>query len=215
MSPGKLVRRLLGPRLFQPLGDAYRALFVSLEQVAKSFPTLAAGTHVLDVGGGDGQIVNELLRLYPDIRVTIIDIAAELGGALAPENRPRVTVLPRTSIHDYLALRLPAPDLVSVCDVVHHVPTAQRAQFFAEIANLLRPETPLFVKDIRPGGYRATLACLADRYVTGDRHVTLASEEEMEHLVQSAMPDRTPQRTELFSRDAPNYAIVFRSNRAA
>jgi 2-polyprenyl-3-methyl-5-hydroxy-6-metoxy-1,4-benzoquinol methylase len=212
MSPGQLVRRLLGPRLFRPLGDAYRALFVDLEKVVRSFPELASGVHLLDVGGGDGQLINVLLRRFPSIRVTMIDISDSLGSALDAANLARVEVLPRTSITDYLASGRPRPDLVAVCDVVHHVPSAQRPQFFRDLAVLLGADIDLFVKEVGPGGLRSWLACMADRYITGDVHVSFLSQSELEVMVLQTMPNRRAQRTPLYAQDAPNYSTVFRGS---
>ena len=48
-SPGQFARRLLGPQLFKPLGDAYRAFFVDLKAVAASFPQLSRRASILEV----------------------------------------------------------------------------------------------------------------------------------------------------------------------
>ena len=65
MTPGQMVRRILGPRLFPIVGDFYRSLFVNLEKVVDSFPAIPAGGHVLEVGGGHGQLLNHVLGRFP------------------------------------------------------------------------------------------------------------------------------------------------------
>jgi cyclopropane fatty-acyl-phospholipid synthase-like methyltransferase len=209
MTPGQLVRSLLGPKLFKPIGRVYRRVFVDLERVAASFPALPHGGHILEVGGGDGQMMNVVLARYPDAHATMIDISGQLGDDLDPALRSRVEVLPRTSIRDYLALGRPAPDMVTVCDVVHHVPPAARAQFFEDLGALLKPTSVLVVKDIRPGSLRAWGALVTDQYISGDRGVSQLSEEQLEALVQRTLPSLRAQRTNLVSWDAPNYSIVF------
>jgi hypothetical protein len=210
MSPGQLARRLLGPELFKPLGDAYRAFFVDLAAVAASFPELPRRASILEVGGGDGQLLNALLARYPSAHATMIDISPQLGGALDRALLARVRLLPNTSIRKYVERGYPPPDLISVCDVVHHVPPAQRVRFFADLRPLIGPGTTLVVKDIRPGSARAYLSYLADRYVSGDRGVRLLDEDALEALVKSAIPGVQAERTALYEQDAPNYALVFR-----
>jgi Methyltransferase domain len=207
VTPGQLVRRVLGPRLFKPLGRLYRSVFVDLEAVAASFPALPAKARVLEVGGGDGQMLNALLARFPDARATMIDLSTQLGDALEPTLRERVEVLPGTSVRQYAALGRPAPDLISVCDVVHHVPPALREVFFTDLATLMDRHTTLVIKDIRPGSPRALLSYLADRYVSGDAGVSLIGEDLLEAQVARALPDLRPERTNLFAHDAPNYAI--------
>jgi 2-polyprenyl-3-methyl-5-hydroxy-6-metoxy-1,4-benzoquinol methylase len=212
VSPGQLVRRVLGPRLFKPLGRLYRSVFVDLDAVSASFPALPPNARVLEVGGGDGQMLSALLARFPDARATMIDVSAQLGGALEPAVRARVEVLPSTSMRKYAELGRPAPDLISVCDVVHHVPPALREEFFGDLARLLGPHTSLVIKDIRPGSPRARLSYLADRYISGDQQVSLIGEDALEALVKRSLPRLRPTRTSLIDRDGPNYAIVFSSD---
>jgi 2-polyprenyl-3-methyl-5-hydroxy-6-metoxy-1,4-benzoquinol methylase len=209
-SPGQFARRLLGPQLFKPLGDAYRAFFVDLNAVAASFPQLSRRASILEVGGGDGQLMNALLARFQEAHATMIDISPRLGDALDKALLARVQLLPNTSIKQYIERGHPPPDLISVCDVVHHVPLDQRVRFFADLRPLIGPDTLLVVKDIRPGTPRAYLSYLADRYVSGDRTVSLLDEAELEALVKSAIPGVQAERTSLYDHDAPNYAIVFR-----
>ncbi len=210
MSPGQLARQLLGPRLFKPLGDAYRAFFVDLDVVAASFPPLPRRASILEVGGGDGQLLNALLARFDDAHATMIDISPQLGSALDATLLARVQLLPNTSVRKYIDRGHRPPDLISVCDVVHHIPPEQRVRFFSDLRPLIGPDTLLVVKDIRPGTPRAYLSYLADRYVSGDRTVSLLDETAMEALVKSAIPGVTAQRTPLYDLDAPNYAVTFR-----
>lgn len=154
-------------------------------------------------------MLNALLERYPGVRATMIDISPQLGGALAAKFRDRVEVLPQTSIRDYAALGRPVPDLVAICDVVHHVPPAMRRGFFEDLRMVLGPNTKLVIKDIRPGTARAYLSYLADRYVSGDHGVSLIGEEELERLVRESIPGLRSQRTALIQHDAPNYAVMF------
>jgi 2-polyprenyl-3-methyl-5-hydroxy-6-metoxy-1,4-benzoquinol methylase len=209
-SPGQFARRLLGPQLFKPLGDAYRAFFVDLSAVAASFPNLPRRASILEVGGGDGQLLNALLARFPEAHATMIDISPRLGDALDKKLLARVQLHPSTSIRQYIERGHPPPDVISVCDVVHHVQPDQRVRFFSDLRPLIGPDTLLVVKDIRPGSPRAYLSYVADRYISGDREVSLLNEDELEALVKSAIPGVQATRTPLHEQDAPNYAIAFR-----
>lgn len=210
MSAGQLARRLLGPQLFKPLGDAYRAFFVDLDAVAASFPQLPRQASILEVGGGDGQLLNALLARFGDAHATMIDISPRIGTGLHKALLARVRLSPNTSIRQYVERGHPPPDLISVCDVVHHIPAEHRVRFFADLRPLIGPDTLLVVKDIRPGTPRAYLSYLADRYISGDLTVSLLDEAALEALVKSAIPGLVAERTPLYQRDAPNYALAFR-----
>src|SRR3990172_5932074 len=70
VSAGQLARRLLGDRWFPVVGRLYRRLFVDLRKVAEGLPKVPEGGHVLDVGAGDGELVNLLLPLNPGATAT-------------------------------------------------------------------------------------------------------------------------------------------------
>ena len=212
MSPGLLVRRLLGPRLARLAGRRYRALFVDLEAVAgelgKAIPTNAA---VLDVGGGDGDPLNRLLARRNDIHVTTLDVAPGVGRWIEARYLDRVTCLESTTLQSYLASGRPLPDVVLISDVMHHVPVAERDSFLSTVAEVLRraPEARIIIKDVEPGHWRATLGRWSDLYVTGDRNVQLISRDELICAMRRAHDGIRHRETALFVSDPPNYAVVF------
>jgi ubiquinone/menaquinone biosynthesis C-methylase UbiE len=206
---GQLARKVLGPRYFKPLGDAWRACFVSLARVVESVPNLPSHAHVLEVGGGEGQLMNALCARFPHVQATLIDISAVAGSALVAGVRERVELLGGMTVRQYAELARPAPDLVVLCDVLHHVPPRQRATFLQDLACVVQPHTRLFIKDVRPGSPRAYLGYLSDRYITGDREVAPLAEADVEALIHQHFPWLTPRRTALHAQDAPNYSIVF------
>jgi Methyltransferase domain len=211
MSLGRVVRTLLGDRLSRSVGHGYRRIFVDLAQVSAVIAAaIPARGHVLDVGGGDGEPLNFLLHLRPDIRVTTIDPGERVGQWIVPCHDTRVVRLPRTSLQQYLASNRPAPDVVLLSDVVHHVPPNARAALFAAIGAMLRkyPGIRLIVKDVEPGHWRARLGYLSDRYVTGDRHVQPVSRSEICALASACGP-LDCRDTGLSAVDPPNYVLVF------
>jgi hypothetical protein len=209
MTVGQLARKLLGARGFSRVGGWYRALFVDVEKVVDSFPALPDDVEVLDVGGGDGAVLDVLLARYPRARATMIDLAPRIGGALRPAHAARVTLLPGTAVSAYRAAMPRAPGLILVSDVLHHVAPDARLRLFLDLRDLLggRPAT-LVVKDLEPGHLRARLGYLADRYISGDRSVTPAPPEEVRALLAQAFPGAAVRATNLIDRDPPNYALV-------
>lgn len=198
-TPGQIARAILGPA-FEPVGRAYRRFFVDMPKIADWMAArLPSNANVLDVGGGDGFVVDLLLSRKPYIRVTMTDIASEIGSFITPANRCRVTILSRTRASEVQGNF----DAITLADVIHHVPLAIREAFFADIANAAEKTgvKTILIKDVHPSGVRAKLGLWADRYITGDKAVVLAREGDIKipgfRRAETAMPD------------FPNYCIRF------
>lgn len=208
MSVGSIVRAVLGDRAFRPLGRAYRRVFVDLHAVVDAIGALPRNAYLLDIGGGDGDVINLLLAKHPDCRVTMIDIADTVGGWIEPRFQDRVERRPKTDIRQFAAGNV-VPDVVLVSDVVHHVPLAARERFVDDLAAVVGPKTLLVVKDVNPGGLRSMLALLADRYVTGDENVRFVPRDALRDMVARRLRDHMVQDSRLDERDAPNYLLKF------
>lgn len=212
MALGPAIRRLLGPRLALAAGRRYRAVFVDLDKLAATLAALIPkDAHLLDIGGGDGEPLNRLLALRPDIRVTTIDPAPVVGQWIETRFETRVTRTPGTSIMDYLARDTGAPNAVLIADVMHHVPPASRPALVRCLGKLLErnPALKIIVKDIEPGSWRARLSYWADHYITGDRGVTLISREQLLGLFTAELGHLRCEHSDLIVKDSPNYAVVF------
>lgn len=211
MTIGALVRRLLGPRTFALVGARYRALFVDLNKVVDHLPEMQQVHHVLDIGGGDGAVLNILLRRQPHLHATMLDLAAVIGGAIRPGVRSRVTLLPNTSIRDYIASGGETPDLILVSDVLHHVPAPERLQFLKDVRDArLGSAATVVIKDVQPGSWRASLGYWADRHISGDRNVQLISVKELTAMVTQVFPESAVEPSRLLQEDPPNYSISIR-----
>ncbi|MCW2681159.1 MAG: hypothetical protein JWM62_2560 [Frankiales bacterium] len=210
MSIGTAARRTLGP-LFPLAGRAYRRVFVDVRKVAAAVPELPHGAVLLDVGGGDGEILNHLLDRQPGLRIVALDLAAVIGTALRPDLRPRVDLRPGTSVRAYLDAGGEAADAVLLSDVFHHVPPVDREQLVRDVLDAFGGNPPLLVvKDIVPAGVRSGLAFWADRNISGDRGVQAIGPAELTDLVCGVRPDLVVSPTGLLDVDAPNYCLVFR-----
>jgi hypothetical protein len=208
MSAGTAARRLLGP-LFPVAGAVYRRVFENIDKVASAVPSLPHGSLLLDVGGGDGALLNPLLRLQPTLRATLVDIAPIVGGFLRADVRGRVELRPGTSVRDYIDSGGEAPAAVLMADVFHHLAPSIRLDVIRDVCDVFG-ENPLLVivKDVQPTGLRARTAFWADRYVSGDRGVTPIELAEVVDLFRSIRPDIVASPTTLLAHDHPNYCVV-------
>lgn len=212
MRIGPGIRRLLGDRLSRRVGRRYRAIFVNLANEAKAIAdAIPLDSHLLDVGGGDGEPLNYLLALRPDLRVTTLDPQPIVGQWIEKRYDTRVERLPGTSLAQYLVSSHPSPNVILIADVLHHIPEDARVQFLTSVAQVLKrvPDLRILVKDVEPGYWRSWLGYCSDRYITGDLHVNLISRERLERLMSEVMGPLRREDTNLFKTDWPNYAITF------
>jgi 2-polyprenyl-3-methyl-5-hydroxy-6-metoxy-1,4-benzoquinol methylase len=212
MKLGTLIRQFLPSDLEAIAAKVYRSVFVDLDKVASHLThALPSAANVLDIGGGDGELLNRLFAMRMDIRVTMVDIAPSVGRFLLPRYRERVRLLPGTTISDHLLTlneQSRKYDAALVVDVMHHVPGGQRESFLGAVQAALSPGGVLLIKDVEPGHFRATLGYLCDRYISGDRGVALISIKELCELAARVAPGREVSEAGLLQEDCPNYLIT-------
>ncbi len=209
---GSAVRRLLGVKRARQVGRWYRGIFVDLAKEAAALSAaIPMNAHLLDVGGGDGEPLNVLLASRPDLRVTTLDTAANVGQWIEARFAARVTRLPRTTLASYFAQGGADPDVILIADVLHHIPEGARPEFLGSLKVLLQrwPELRIIVKDVEPGYWRALLGYWSDRYITGDPNVSPISRENLVTLIEAVLGPLRREDTRLFDTDSPNYAVVF------
>lgn len=211
MPVGATVRRVLGPA-FPIAGSAYRRIFVDVRKVAAAIPDLGPQATLLDVGGGDGAILNHLLDNQPSLQVVAVDLASGIGQMLRPDLAGRVQLHPETSVADWVAQGHPGVTAAFMSDVLHHVPRDQHEGLVRDIVAAFRggPVT-LIIKDIIPAGARSKAAFLADWYISGDRAARPISPVELVDLVGQVLPGASVEVTALSRVDYPNYCMVFRT----
>ena len=213
MALGPLIRRFLGPRLASRAGANYRAIYVDLAKVAAALAAvIPRDAHLLDVGGGDGQPLNHLLSIRPDLTITTLDPAPLVGQWIDARHAGQVKRLPRTSLAEFVACPHANPDVILIADVMHHIPRSARPKFLDSVGILLDriPGLRVIVKDVEPGHWRALFGFWSDRYVTGDRNVSLISRDDVTRLFEEILGPLHREDTDLFKKDGPNYAVVFR-----
>lgn len=208
MGIGPAIRRMLPDRLERLAADAYRRIFVNLDKVAEAMcEALPPDAQVLDIGGGDGELLNRIYQRRPDLRFTMVDIAPSVGRYVSPEFRAATTFHPSTRIEDHAKTLQRPYDAAIVCDVLHHVPTGMRTDFLRAVFGALSKHAPMFVKDIEPGHPVATLSYLSDVYVSGDRNVQLISRTALQALANEALAAPRIEELPLLAIDPPNYLV--------
>jgi 2-polyprenyl-3-methyl-5-hydroxy-6-metoxy-1,4-benzoquinol methylase len=212
MKLGPLIRRFLPANVETMAAKAYRSVFVDLDKVASHLAkALPSGANVLDIGGGDGELLNRLFAMRADVSVTMVDIAPSVGRFLLPRYRGQVRLLPGTTIQAHLQT-LPGQgrkyDAAIIVDVMHHIPGEQREAFLCAVHEALSPGGVLLIKDVEPGHPRAILGYLCDRYISGDRGVALISIRELCDLAARVAPGCGVNEVGLLLEDRPNYLIT-------
>lgn len=211
MKPGPLIRTLLPQSLEVRAAAAYRSVFIDLDKVAvRIAEALPPDANVLDIGGGDGELLNRLFAIRADLRVTMVDVANSVGRFVKPQYRSRVRLMPGTTIESHLGTLDHRYDAAIVVDVMHHIALDQRKAFLQSVNDALLPGGILLIKDVEPGYFRATLGYLCDRYISGDRGVVLVPAAEIATLLASLTPGAVAEEVGLFEDDRPNYLVKVR-----
>src|SRR5262245_55263677 len=167
MPIGPFIRRCLGP-LERPVTDLYRAGFINLGRFVRLVhETAPDAEHILEVGCGEGTVLERLALLYPHSHLIGIDITPKLGRMFRGDQQ-RVTFR-RQTIQELAAEQPEQFDLVVVCDVLHHVPWDMHVEFVRALARATRPNGWLILKDWeRRDNVIHAVAHFADARITGD-----------------------------------------------
>ncbi|HLC38588.1 MAG TPA: class I SAM-dependent methyltransferase [Patescibacteria group bacterium] len=167
---------------------------------------------IVDVGGGDGEPLNYLLSLRPDIKVILIDPSPGIGNLVKKEYLPRVELYPKTYMAEFKIKDKLKPYVILISDVIHHIPQKARKEFFSELKTMVgdQNEVRIIIKDIEPGFFRSSLSRLADRYISGDKKMSLIGRRNISKIMLKTFGKNiTMKETTLFKIDKPNYALVF------
>jgi 2-polyprenyl-6-hydroxyphenyl methylase/3-demethylubiquinone-9 3-methyltransferase len=164
---GPLVRRRLG-RLERPAAEIYRRVFVDLDAFVTAIcERVPAPLRLLEIGCGEGALVERLARAFPGASITAIDICSE-PGRLCAAKEPRIRFL-QASVGELRALETETYPLVVIGDVLHHVPQREREEVLEHAAALLAPGGVLVCKEwVRKRTFPYLIGYCADRYILGD-----------------------------------------------
>jgi len=164
---GPAIRTRLG-RWEVPAADAYRSLFINLDDCAALISSLWPARRILEIGCGDGSFGERILSRYPGAEYVGIDVSPE-PGRLFRGDRSRAEFR-SVSSRDFRNGQTDPFDLVVVVDVLHHVPRDERRALLIDVRELTRPGGHYAVKEWEPTRTPGHLAAwAADRFITGDR----------------------------------------------
>jgi 2-polyprenyl-3-methyl-5-hydroxy-6-metoxy-1,4-benzoquinol methylase len=165
-SIGTSVRALFGAHE-QAVAALYRGLFLNLDAVVNRLATTVQPRRILEVGCGEGQMTSLMARAFPSAQLLAIDISPRAGRLF---NGSEAHVQFRCCSVPELLTEHPAPfDLITLCDVLHHVPSVHRVSLLGSIRALLSNDGTLFVKEWERRATPIHWACaLSDRFITGD-----------------------------------------------
>jgi len=141
---------------------------VDLADFGRSLSHLSPVRRVLEVGCGDGYVVEQLVAQFPQADIVGIDIA-DTPGRMYRGDRSRVR-FEQISTGALLESGGAAFDLVVLSDVLHHVPVDQRQALLADVRALTVPGGHVAIKDWLAGRNPASMAAyVSDRWISGDR----------------------------------------------
>ncbi|HEU4579288.1 MAG TPA: class I SAM-dependent methyltransferase [Polyangiaceae bacterium] len=166
-SLGAAVRGLFGAHE-QAVAELYRSVFVDLDALVRQLASLEAPARILEVGCGEGQMTQRLAQAFPHAEIVAVDISPRVGR-LVPAPGPRVHF--RCCTLAQLLGEGPAPfQLVTLCDVLHHVPPGEREALLSAVRELCAPGGRFVFKDWERRQTPIHWACaFSDRLITGDR----------------------------------------------
>jgi 2-polyprenyl-6-hydroxyphenyl methylase/3-demethylubiquinone-9 3-methyltransferase len=184
VSVGPFVRGLFGP-LEPHLADAYRSIYLDVDALVRLISRWRPrASRILEVGCGEGAVTQKLCLAYPQASITAIDVTPRVGRLFRGE-AGRVCFLRRTAL-EIATLHPAAYDLVVLCDVLHHVPVAQRRSLLDAVRLCMAPQGVFVFKDWQRNNSPIHWLCHAsDRWLTGDRISYLSRDEMRQGLADS------------------------------
>ena len=204
-SFGMFLRQFGGGEIFQVLAPVYRRIFYSINLFIKmTIPQSFNGT-LLDLGGGDGAVLNKLLKLNNPKLVYFIDPTPNSGLMVADQN-----VIKKIGfyLHEVKEIQDLNFDLILLVDVLHHVEPEMRNELLVQALNRLSTTGSLLIKEVEPKGFRSKLTYWADVYISKDPVVSFLSSKSLIELIHEIDPKLVVIRHQKYNKwDFPNYAI--------
>jgi 2-polyprenyl-3-methyl-5-hydroxy-6-metoxy-1,4-benzoquinol methylase len=180
MSIGPFIRQMLGP-LEKPISEIYRGIFVDLTAFVGQIQQWTPASNILELGCGEGAVIERLVKAFPKAYVTGIDIIPRVGRLFQGDSS-RVTFKQQT-IKDFAPENLASFDMLVIADIMHHIPWELHKEILADAGKVLKPGGYLILKDWeRRANLIHVLCYLSDRYITGDR-VQYKSTDELRELI--------------------------------
>lgn len=167
MALGSSFRGMLGPFEWRA-AEIYRSLFFSVDEFIERVQSWTSAHRILEVGCGEGRVVESLRDKYPAAEILGIDIDSRIGR-LFRGDRSNVS-FEQATVNKISQEQSRAFDLILICDVLHHVPWGEHEAILRDIRRCLKPGGHLVLKDwVRSTTPIHLMTYLSDRVITGDR----------------------------------------------
>jgi len=184
LSIGAFFRQRLGS-LEKPVSDIYRAVFFSLEDFVDQIGLWQNPLNILEVGCGEGAVIERLATIYQNANITGIDITPKVGRMFSKP--PKRVTFKNQGLQDYVSEHPNSSDLVIFCDVLHHIPWEMHEEILLEAKKALRPSGYIVLKDWERDYTPIYWLCyFLDRYITGDR-IKYKNSNELRKLIQTVL----------------------------
>jgi 2-polyprenyl-3-methyl-5-hydroxy-6-metoxy-1,4-benzoquinol methylase len=187
MAIGASIRKAFG-RHEHRVAELYRGIFVSLDDYREKILDLAPrATRILEVGCGEGAVTEILAGAYPDASILAIDITPRLGRLY--RGRRKGVRFREVPVQGIATEQPGAFDLVTLSDVIHHIPAELRSEILRAVATCLAPGGRFVLKDWSRAATPIHWLCYAgDRFLTNDRIAYLTTAEALT-LATASVPE--------------------------
>ncbi len=169
MAIGPRIRELLGP-FERPISEIYRSIFVDFKALRlkiKEWTTPVEINQILEVGCGEGAIIEILTEIFPHSYITGIDITPRIGRMF--KGNSNMVSFKKETIKNFTSTNNGRYDLVVIIDVLHHIAPELHREFLCDTQKSLKKEGFLLLKDWRRSKTPIHLfSYFMERYITGD-----------------------------------------------
>ena len=208
MTIGKLTRKIFKDKFYK-IAKYYRKIFVDLDKVVCSIPNINSYKNVLDIGGGDGEIINHFFKYNSETKVTLIDISDNAGMAIEPVYLKDVKILKSTGIKNIQPIT-EKYDLIMINFVLHHIPENERSVFFNDLKYFIKYSTKVIITEVQKGHFISLLGFLCDYLISGDKNTKLINKEQVKNYLNQYFGNPNIEETNLYNANSPNYQIYMK-----
>jgi len=191
--------------IFELLAPVYRRFFFSIDLFIRfCFPSEFSGS-LLDVGGGDGSVLAEILKRHTPKKTILVDPTPNAGSLILDTNVVKYVGLYLQEIDEIKNEKF---DVILLVDVLHHIKPRDRKELVTLTLSMLSTNGKLLIKEVGPKGIKSKLTYWADVYISKDPVVAFLSEYDLRVLINEINQEVQVKGNLLYNKkDFPNYCF--------